>query len=755
MKKLVTMLLFVLMLLTNFCIYTGAENDEKLLSASSLTSAGEKWGYINEAGQFIIKPTYDSVSEFNDKGIAIVENQKQGDDYGDVYFINKSNKVVSGPFKSNIPEYQNGVAVLLTNNTKEQSIVVDELGKILLKSKYVLSNYSENLFTYYEPSKDTYGFMDIKGKIIIPAKYKDVQSFKDGKATVQVGQEKYSVIDKTGKVLETYNCYNYNSSEGLTPYYDTKGEKYGYKFYNGTIALTPKFISADRFTNGYAIISIPYGEYDQHYGIINKKGDYVVKPEYSAIVDLGQGLYSVTKNFNLFNNYYYAPKALMNIKGELLTDYKFTNILAFEGDYAVASNNTTTFFIDKNGDTVKTLPQSNGIGGMKINGDIIKAYIDGGFAYLNKNGDTIYQRNETIQFNNNININKLKYRRDFITYIEYPEITGMKDKTVQDSVNAKLKKYFINGYENNPVEIKVNTDLDAEPSEDENYEEVNVNFSAEQNKDLIIIGKYGYWFPIGAAHGQPTQDYYYIDTKTGVFYQLKDLFNSNSNYAQKLTSIVSNQFNLNKRIGEISGEFGYLVDKVSVSSNQPFMLGKDSLKVYYTPYEIACYAAGFPEFEIPYGQLTSIINTKGAFWNSFDKTIVNKKINILSYGINSSTATSLENVIGSYEKNIIEAINTNKFSKVEGCLLNGSNLYNSQKKLVYNLYKKNTKEKLTKFDIYALTFDSTSNEYKAFVQEEVAIKYSGKSYVNKKFSWCYTIKADSAGNFKLTDICKW
>ncbi len=753
MKKNIAFLLLLVIFFTSFNINAGAE-ETTLLPALEATSAGSKWGYIDQTGLFIIKPTYDYAAEFNDKGIAIVKNNnKYQSDYGDVYFINKSGKVVSGPFISYTPEFKNGLAIIVTDKTS--SVVVDETGKVVLQSKYSLDNYSDSLFSFYDSQKKGYGFMDLKGKIVIPAKYLSVEPFNNRKAIVEVSAGIYSVIDKKGKVLETLKSYNYyRSSEGLTLYYDDKSNMAGYKLLNGTVAIKPQFKSAEPFKDGYAVASISHGEYGQRYGLINKKGEYVVKPEYSYVTYLGKGLYAVAKNFNLFSNYY-APKALMNIKGELLTDYKFNNISEFDGEYAIANKNTTTLFIDREGNIAENLPQLKGIGHMEFLGDIIKAEVDGGLIYFNKNGNIIWQKNETIPLGNNISVNKLKYRRDYLTYIEYPEIKGMKDNVIQKTVNEKLKKVFLDGYESNPVEIKSNTDDNAKYSDEEYYEDISIIYSIQKNKNLLIVEKSGYWYPIGAAHGMPSKEYLYIDTNTGAFYTLKDLFKANSKYSEKLTSIVNNQVTLNKRIGDISGQIGYFVDKVNVSQEQPFIIVQDSIKVYYAPYEIASFAAGFIEFEIPYGQLTSIIDTKGAFWNSFDKKIISKKINLISYDIKASDVKSIENVINSYEKNIIEAINSNKFSKVEGCLLKGSNLYNSQKKLVQNLYKKNTKEKLTNYEIYAIDYDYENKQYRAYVLEEIAIKYSGKNYVNNKFSWCYTLKADNAGNYKLTDIVKW
>ncbi|PYG87765.1 WG repeat protein [Ruminiclostridium sufflavum DSM 19573] len=752
MKKVVAILLLSVMILSSFSIYTGAEG-EALLPASVITADGEKWGYINHSGKFAISPAYNFAAEFNDKGIAIVRSSgKESYEYGDVCFINKTGKVTAGPFTAYIPEYKNGMAIVVTD--KKSSVIVDEAGKIVLQSKYELGQYGENLVSFLDSSKKSYGFMDLKGKIVIPAKFLNAWAFSNGKAIVEVSSDKYYVIDKTGKVLETLKYYNpYETSEGLTSYYDSQSSSFGYKLLNGTVAIKPVFKSALAFKNGYAVASTPSGEYDQRFGIINKKGEFVVKPEYSSITYLGQDLYAVTKNFDLFSTYA-APKAIMNIKGEVLTDYKYYSISDFEGGYASVCDNSTTSLIDCNGNIADNLPTLKGIGQMSLTGDIIKAEIDSGLSYMNKSGEIIWQKDETIPLNNNISLKKIKYRRDYLTYIEYPQITGMEDSIAQEAANSKLKKLFIGGYEGSPVEVKSNTDDKAEYSE-EYYEEVSISFSAEKNKDLLIIEKSGYLYPIGAVHGMPSKDYFYIDTKTGIFYQLKDLFKAGSKYAEKLESIVNNQFNLNQRAGKVSDMSYYLVDKAEVSNEQPFIIGKDSLRVYYLPYEIASYAAGFVEFEIPYGQLTDILDTKGAFWNSFDKKILSTKINLLSYDIDDNIVKSIENVIGSYEKNMIEAINSNNFSKVEGSLLKSSNLYNAQKKLVPYLFKKNTKEKLNKYEIYAIDYDYDNNQYRAYVFEEVAVKYSGKNYVNNKYSWCYSIKADSSGNYKLTDICKW
>ena len=731
---------FLVFLSVSFHSITASAEDNALYPAPVLTSSGDNWGYIDGNGTFSIKPGYSFAGEFNDKGVAIVANGTSQYDVCKVRFINKSGKVIAGPFSSYIPEFRNGLAIL--RGVSEDSVVVDSSGKVLLKTKYRVIDYQDGMLSFYD-NKLHYGFMDLKGKVVIPAKYFSVNNFEKGKAVVEVSPGKYSVINKTGKVIEEFKYYNtYSSSEGVTSYYDEKSKKTGYKFYNGTIAIQPLFYTAGPFKDGYAVVEIESDKSANKYGLIDKKGTYVIKPEYSGINYVGSGLYAVSIYSDIPYSSYYLPKALFNSNGEQLSDFKYYRIGEFQNDYATACDSTSTFFIDKMGNIVDKLPKLQGIGEMKFTGNVLQAKLDSNLTYMKESGEVIWQKDNSIPLQNGIKVKKVSFRPNYLTYIEYPELSGMKNTAVQNSINDKLKAEFLNN-------------LGSESSDDEEYpEELTRKFTVTVNKDLLIIDKNGYWYPVGAAHGMPAQDYLYIDLKAGVFYQLKDLFKPGSNYTDKLTSLVKNQILLDERVGTIAGGLAYFNTNVTVTEDQPFILGSDSLKIYYYPYEIAAYAAGFPEFEIPYGQISSIIDTKGAFWNAFDKTIVNHKPKLF-WDINNSTVKEIENIINLYEQNIITAINNNKFASVEPYLLKGSNLYNSQKKLVSSLYKKNTREKLVKYEIYAIEKVNDSNTYRVYVLEEIGVKYSGKDYVNNKYSWCYTVKLDNDSKFKLRDIVKW
>lgn len=739
-QKLSVFLLALFFLFANYSFKVSAS--EVLLPAVIETMNGQKWGYIDQTGGFAIQPGYNFAREFNDRGIAIVANGSNEFDICKVYFINKSGKIVSGPFSSFLPDFENSIAVLNTMDTG--STVVDSSGKVLFTSKYKIYDYKDGLLSFSDANMK-YGFMDLTGKVIIPAKFLNADDFNDGRAVVKTGEDKFSVIDKSGRALEVLKSYNeYESSEGFTPFYDEKSKLYGYKNYSGDVVIEPAFYSAGRFSRGYAVVSVESREICDTYGLIDTNGKYILKPEYSGITYLGSDMFAASRNLSAPYSDYYFPKALFNSKGEQLSDFKFYRINQFEGDHAVACDNTSTFFIDKKGNMVDTLPNLPGIGDIKYIGSVLQAKLDGGLTYLKENGAVLWRKDRIIPLNNRIKANKVSFRRDYLTYIEYPEITGLEDSAVQESINKRLKSEFIGEFENTAA------------SNSEDPEDISYDFSVSLNKNLLIIEKNGYWYPIGAAHGLPSVEYFHIDIKTGTFYQLKDLFKAGSKYADELTSLVDNQIALNTKISLTFPDSGmtYFEEKPEVTENHYFVLGSDSLKIYYYPYAIAPYAAGFPQFEIPYGKISSIIDTNGAFWNSFDKTIIDNKPRLFR-DMDISTVSQIESLMSSYEQNMISSINNNTFSTVEPYLLKGSNLYSSQKKLVSDLFSKNTEEKLNKYEIYAIEKVDDSNTYRVYVIEEVAVKYSGGDFVNTTYNWCYTVRPDEDLKYKLSDIVKW
>lgn len=748
MRKTISFLIIFSLIISFLGLYSFAAEGSGLFPAVSVLKDGEKWGYIDDNGKFIIKPEYDFVRDFNLKGIAIAAKGKYQFEDCSVWFIDKSGKAVTGPFISTVPEFANGVAVL--NSAQNGSRVVDENGKLLLESKDTFYEYADGLLRFSHKGKDDktlYGFMDLTGRIVIPAKYSYANQFRDGFAYVSFSNGDSAIIDKKGVVQQTSNeMYVIYSSkaEGLSGYQDKQSRKFGYKNALGKIVIEAKFDQINAFKEGFADVLVNKTEYEPRHGLIDKEGKFIIPPEYSGITYMGNGLYAVSQDFYFTGSDEFSAKAIFDNKGNRLTDFVFYEINTFNGGYASVSDETSTFFIDTNGKVASQLPRLQGIGTMTVNGGIIKAEIDGGLQYFKASGESIWKKDETkpLDDTGTIKVSKIRYRSDYCTYIEYPEISGMSSKAAQDKVNSRLKSLFTDGYK-------------SSKSEGSYTEDITLGYNVEKNKNLLVVEMSGYDYPIGAAHGMPTRDYLYIDLVTGVFYDLSDLFISGSKYTDKLTSLVRRQIELNMKTNKFTSNYNYFDEKPKVSANQGFILSKDSLSLYYTPYELTAYAAGFPEFEIPFGQLADIIYTKGAFWNSFDKTLVKSKVQVIN-DVEASAVSAVMKLMNAYENGIVNAINSNSFSKVEGTLQKGSKLYNSQKALVQSLYKRGISEKLVEHEIYAIAYDYENKLYRVFVFETIAVKHPGKDFVNKKYSWCYDVQYYNVkGNYRLSGISSW
>ncbi|HEY9061708.1 MAG TPA: WG repeat-containing protein [Pseudobacteroides sp.] len=751
MKKLIALIMCSILCLSSLPLYSESSENAMLLPAVVLQDKADKWGFINLSGEFVVQPKYDNVNNFNSKGIAIVSNQSADTGSNVSYFINKEGKTVLGPFNCFIGDFKSGYAIV--NEQGKASKLVDEGGKVVLTSKYKLNGVSEGMISFSEDQKPAikYGYMDMKGNIVIAPKYTYAGDFENGAANVYLTYNKSVFIDKKGNILKDYAVKpSGNTNDYPMPFLDEKSKKYGYKSSSGKIVIGPKFKEAEQFAYGAAKVVVQTGkdEYQTKPAVINTKGEYIIKPEYISIHYIGQGLFTVNRKGYSDWEYQYYPNAIFNSSGKQLTDFSYYDVQRFNGDYASVCNGTQTFFIDKTGNKAAALPTIDGIGTLELIGDIIKSQCDEYLSYYRKDGSLIWMQNKDYTFDSGITVKNNKFRPDYYTYVEYPEVMGISDSGIEEKVNKKLYDMFLN-------------DIVKAQDKEENKEELEYistetkSYSAEKNKDLLTIEAYGYSYPLGAAHGMPYSEDYPINLKTGEIYKLKDLFKANSKYNEKLTSIVRNQIALNKKITD-KEYFEHISSTATITDSIGFTITKDALRLTFAPYEIAAYAAGFVSFDVPYGQIIDIIDTKGAFWNSFDKEIKKSKVKHLDY-LTDEASISIQNTIKSYESKIIEAINTNDFKKVEPVLVKDSSLYNDQKSLVKNLYKKGIKEKLINFEIYAIGYLNNMQEVKVYVLEDVGIMYPPKkSYETRKFSWCYTAKYDkNTKTYKLTKISKW
>ncbi len=484
------------------------------------------YGYINLSGEFVISPSFDMASNFYDD-VAVVmigESYRVIDKEGNVLFENENT----------INDYRNGAAVYLSKNKS--------------------GNY-------------VYGYIDTKGDVLIHPQYIRATNFsKEGTAYVSTSIGSYQLIDKTGKILESYELNKYNSIWNLQ--------------------------------DGY-LIYVDDNTYQ--YGVATLEDKEVIKANYSEIRYLGEGLFAV-KEPNLLSaeDIILAKNAIINQQGEQLTDYIYSDVSNFYEGYASATDGTSTFFIGTDGKEITTLSKFDGQGTLILLEDVVSAYIDDEQIYTDTSGTVLWKAEDTFALSDTLTVKKEILKPNPYVLVKYPQIDGLADKTIQDNINEELKSIFTDSRNRLTVDDMIS---------------VKDTFTAKLMNNLLIIRKDGYDYSFGAAHGMPIREYYYIDLKDGSFYLLKNLFKEDSDYASKINELITNEIEAQNA----SGEAYYFPDSFTGINEdyQAFKLEEDGIIIYFYPYEIAAYAAGFPEFPITFEVLSEYIDTNGDFYKSF------------------------------------------------------------------------------------------------------------------------------------------
>ncbi len=478
-------------------------------------------------------------------------------------YINTQGQFVIPPNFDSASDFHDGIAIVTMDG---KYLAIDKNGSILYYSDNPIRDFHHGaaVISRYSGEETLYGYIDTKGKEMIKPMFQYASDFnKDNTAYVYSGQGKYDQIDLTGKTLKTFEL-------------DSK--------------YTPESIE-----DGYLIY---YDSSDC--GVINLQGDEIFPASFREINYLGNQIFALKKNVvDYYGTLSEMPSALFNSKGEQLTDFNLYDITDFYNGYASVTDDTSTYFIDMNGNEVTDLPKFEGRGSVKLFKDVIKATIDHDLIYSKRDQTVIWQNDNSQKLSNHIIVkaNKFKANRNILIY--YPQVDGLNSPTVQDQINSKLKDLF--------------TSNDWSSAKDEKLS-VDDSFQASLIRNLLIIKRDGYDYNFGAAHGNPKMDYYYIDVTTGTFYELKDLFLDGSEYVSVLNNYILADISSSNQDDTLYFENSF----TTIAENQPFILSRDTLTIYFYPYEIAAYAAGFPKFEIPIENLYDYINFNGDFWGAFN-----------------------------------------------------------------------------------------------------------------------------------------
>jgi len=579
-----------------------------------------KWGLINDEGKFVVKPTYDHIEWEAGKRFARIyariaepaEANKEGAENTDprvadeapmsVGLIDRSNgKVILQPKYLFVTDFSEGLATVQV--AEDKYMVIDEKGKTVFESKDMVGLFSDGLvwFKTLKDGEPLYGYMDKKGKVKIEPIYKETGSFTDGQALVTIEEGIHAVINDKGKNVSNLSFARVGGmSEGMIKFLDNESGKWGYADADGKIVIQSQFDFVDSFQDGFAIVGL-----NNKFGLINKKGEFVIPAEYQRIIALGKGYYSAYKGS--VPNPKYFPKAVFNQEGQQLTGALYYDVGNYQNGYFSVCDGKATYFIEKNGQQARKLPKFNELGRLEFDGDLIKAQFDRQLKYYTKDGKLVWESKVAYKMGN-IYFEERKYMPSWTTVSYYPQMVDYQDVVLQSKINKLIENAVL---ENNRVH-----EPDAEGAFPADIRED--HYSLNRYQDLLVIKYEAYYYPVGAAHGEPRVRMHHINLQDGTVYQLKDLFIPGANYRERFAAEINRQI-----AGSTKTEEGEPEMKFAGFKQEPsFQITRDKLIIYLLASEITEYSyPGIISFDISYDKISDIIDTKGALWQSFHKKV--------------------------------------------------------------------------------------------------------------------------------------
>lgn len=556
---------------------------------------GTLWGYINDEGLTVIEPRYEYAEDFQENGLAIVQTK------GGSGLIDSSGREKVKPVYSFIAPFSEGRAVV--SDLKGYTFI-DEKGKEVTSARYdYLNSLHEGRAVFSHQSTNGpshYGYLDPQGKEVLPAIYLDAGDFMNGTALVKIADGEYALIDPEGQRLHTYNYpFVGNPGDGLLSFQATENGKYGYLHTDGTIAIQPQFTAALPFSEGRAVINTAE-DYGNAYGLIDKQGKAIIPAKYYEVLQLGEDRVALGTPMYPNQPYRGSRYAIADARtGRILNNHALLGVNNYQEGLASVYDAKETYFIDKSGNRAAQPPVVPGSGTLSLNGRLIRADVDQRTAYYDRRGKQVWRQNGVIPLRPPYSVLEKKYKPNSDYLVYYPVVEGIANSAVSSEVNAKLRKLSL-----------AEGAGGGGASTDFSYTgDFAVSFF---RKNLLVLELNGYRFPFGAAHGMPSRIYTHINLRNGRFFGLSDLFKPGSKYVAKLSEIVGKQI-------ANDPQYSYVFPDTykGITADQPFFVDQEALYLYFAPYEIAPYAAGFPTFRIPYAEIMGLISTEGEFWQSF------------------------------------------------------------------------------------------------------------------------------------------
>jgi len=197
--------------------------------------------------------------------------------------------------------------------------------------------------------------------------------------------------------------------------------------------------------------------------------------------------------------------------------------------------------------------------------------------------------------------------------IQYPEISGLDKKSVQDSINSVIIKAADDAKKEGvkyAEEMKQTYDsgYTGSPNQCETYFDYRLKYNRNGLLSIVFLD-YQY---TGGAHGMTVQSSHTFSLDTGKDYELKDLFKSGADYVSTINGAVKLRMAEKVKAGILPDQ--PLTPFKTIKDNQDYYLSDNGIVIYFQQYEYFPYASGIQEFTVVFDKMKDILKSDFGFF---------------------------------------------------------------------------------------------------------------------------------------------
>jgi hypothetical protein len=258
--------------------------------------------YLDRTGKVMIKTTFTEAHQFSE-GLAVVTHSTHNARpwlekepwFG---YIDQTGKIVIPLKFDHAGDFHEGLAVVGMN--KDQ--VHATYGYIDNKGEYVVQPQFDFACDFHEgcarvKNNSGFGFINKKGEFILKPQFGDARDFHGGLAAVWL-DHKWEYIDKTGAYVirpifndsGLWHVGDFHDERAIVSV-ETTCEKFGVIDTKGEFIVKPIYDRIEDYSEGLACVFI-----DGKYGFIDVNGDLIIKPKFDSVDNFFNGLAGFYKN---------------------------------------------------------------------------------------------------------------------------------------------------------------------------------------------------------------------------------------------------------------------------------------------------------------------------------------------------------------------------------------------------------------------------------------------------------------------------